>query len=316
MASNCPRTPSRSRIPDRVDRGLVARDAQAEARSLERGERRRRARERSASGRLRPGRKPSEKPPRPPTARVRPRTSSIRCARPRPTRPRTSAVVMRGESERGASGVDRGGDSLVAVDERPVEIENDPSHARRADLAALRPTVPLVAGGEAPADPAKRLGVSLQVEPPLVAAQAAVGGAESRADRAVVRRIPDAIADAEEIVVDGAAAGGSVVSGASSASSASSGGSNVCMVVEVPFRAREARRVYYPRRRRISCGRITSESQEPRGSSDSASSRAVAEHPWFRLAAVGASGARQRSAYGDATRWMLPEPDPRLGRRR
>jgi aspartate-semialdehyde dehydrogenase len=36
----------------------------------------------------------------------------------------------------------------------------------------------------------------------------------------------------------------------------------------------------------------------------------VADHPWFRLAAVGASERSSARAYGDATRWMLPEPIP------
>ena len=36
----------------------------------------------------------------------------------------------------------------------------------------------------------------------------------------------------------------------------------------------------------------------------------VAEHPWFRLVAVGASERSSGSAYGDVTRWMLPDPIP------
>ena len=36
----------------------------------------------------------------------------------------------------------------------------------------------------------------------------------------------------------------------------------------------------------------------------------VAEHPWFRLAVVGASLRSSGGAYGDVTRWMLPDPIP------
>lgn len=36
----------------------------------------------------------------------------------------------------------------------------------------------------------------------------------------------------------------------------------------------------------------------------------VAEHPWFRLTAVGASERSSGGAYGDVTRWMLPDPIP------
>jgi aspartate-semialdehyde dehydrogenase len=36
----------------------------------------------------------------------------------------------------------------------------------------------------------------------------------------------------------------------------------------------------------------------------------VAEHPWFRLAVVGASERSSGEAYGAVTRWMLPDPIP------
>lgn len=36
----------------------------------------------------------------------------------------------------------------------------------------------------------------------------------------------------------------------------------------------------------------------------------VAEHPWFRLVALGASERSSGGAYGEVTRWMLPEPIP------
>lgn len=36
----------------------------------------------------------------------------------------------------------------------------------------------------------------------------------------------------------------------------------------------------------------------------------LAEHPWFRLVAVGASERSSGAAYADATRWMLPDPIP------
>src|ERR1700704_3355723 len=36
----------------------------------------------------------------------------------------------------------------------------------------------------------------------------------------------------------------------------------------------------------------------------------VALHPWFRLAALGASERSAARAYGDVTRWMLREPIP------
>lgn len=37
----------------------------------------------------------------------------------------------------------------------------------------------------------------------------------------------------------------------------------------------------------------------------------VAGHPWFRLEALGASERSSGSAYGDVTRWMLPDPIPK-----
>ncbi len=36
----------------------------------------------------------------------------------------------------------------------------------------------------------------------------------------------------------------------------------------------------------------------------------LAEHPWFRLVALGASGRSSGVAYGEAARWMLPGPVP------
>ena len=36
----------------------------------------------------------------------------------------------------------------------------------------------------------------------------------------------------------------------------------------------------------------------------------IAGHPWFRLVAVGASERSSGGAYGDVTRWMLPDPIP------
>lgn len=36
----------------------------------------------------------------------------------------------------------------------------------------------------------------------------------------------------------------------------------------------------------------------------------VADHPWFRIAALGASERSSTRAYGDITRWVLPDPIP------
>jgi aspartate-semialdehyde dehydrogenase len=81
------------------------------------------------------------------------------------------------------------------------------------------------------------------------------------------------------------------------------------MVVEVPFRARERAEYTTPPETHF----VRPYHVGIAGATGLVGQRLVArvaEHPWFRLAAVGASERSLARAYGDATRWMLPEPIP------